>query len=45
MKEAISKQYDDLRSNISETDVEKWTHLVDAECEHIFEQDRIGLIV
>ena len=40
LKEALSKQYDDLRSNISETEVEKWTHLVDAEREHmLFEQD------
>ena len=46
MKEAIIKQYDDLRSNISETEVEKWIHLVDVEREHmLFQQDRIGLIV
>ena len=46
LKEAISKQYDDLRSSISETEVEKWTQLVNAEREYmIFAQDRIGLIV
>ena len=42
----MSKQYDDLRSSISETEVEKWTQLVDAEREHIFfEPDRTELIV
>lgn len=46
LKEAVSKQHDDLRSKISETEVEKWTQLVDAEREHtLFDQDRIGLIV
>lgn len=46
LKEAMSKQHDDLRSKISETEVEKWTQLIDAEREHmLFDQDRIGLIV
>lgn len=33
--EAIRKQYDDLRAKISETEVEKWTKLVDAEREYV----------
>lgn len=35
LREAISKQYDELRSKISETEVDKWTRLADAEREHL----------
>lgn len=33
--EAIRKQNDELRAKISETEVEKWTKLVDVEREHV----------
>lgn len=36
--EAMRKQYDELRAKISETEVEKWTKLVDVECKHILSQ-------
>ena len=35
LREAISKQYDELHSKISETEVEKWTRMADAEREHL----------
>lgn len=35
LREAVSKQYDELQSKISETEVERWTHLVDVERRHI----------
>lgn len=35
MIEAIRKQYDELQAKISETEVEEWTKLVDAEREHV----------
>ncbi len=35
LREAISKQYDELHSKISETEVDKWTRMVDAEREHL----------
>lgn len=36
--EAMRKQYDELRAKISETEVEKWTKLVDEECKHVLSQ-------
>ena len=33
--EAMRKQHDELRAKISETEVERWTKLVDVECEHV----------
>ena len=36
--EAMRKQYDELRAKISETEVERWTKLVDVECEHVLSQ-------
>ena len=36
--EAMRKQYDELRAKISETEVERWTKLVDVECEHFLFQ-------
>ena len=38
LKEAITKQYDELYSKISETDVERWTQMADAEREHLVSQ-------
>ena len=35
MREAVAKQYDELQSKISETEVERWTHLVDVERKHV----------
>ncbi len=35
LRETISKQYDELHSKISETEVEKWTRMADAEREHL----------
>lgn len=34
----MRKQYDELRAKISETEVERWTKLVDVECEHVLFQ-------
>lgn len=36
--EAMRKQYDELRAKISETEVERWTKLVDVECERFLSQ-------
>ncbi|CAF9943521.1 MAG: hypothetical protein ALECFALPRED_000540 [Alectoria fallacina] len=36
--EAMRKQYEELRAKISETEVERWTKLVDVECEHVLFQ-------
>ena len=41
--EAMRKQYDGLRAKISETEVEKWTKMVDVECENVLYQTRSNL--
>ena len=38
LKEKITKQYDELYSKISETDVERWTQMADAEREQLLSQ-------
>ena len=39
----MRKQYDELRAKISETEVERWTKLVDVECEHVLFQTMSNL--
>ncbi|CAD6579294.1 MAG: hypothetical protein ASARMPREDX12_009118 [Alectoria sarmentosa] len=41
--EAMRKQYDELRAKISETEVERWTKLVDVECEHVLFRTTLDL--
>lgn len=39
----MRKQYDELRAKISETEVERWTKLVDVECEHVLFRTTLDL--
>ena len=43
MKEAITKEYEELYSKIAETEVEKWTRLVDVERECFLSQNASNL--